>query len=158
MRTFFRSTLPLLSTAFLLGTGCASSGLQVRAPTGQSAMNDLLLFQESILALVAKSSSPEDAAQRVADYCAKHGAAVANAFSALDVEEDPDANGDFNKKMQALLERAEEEVGATADYMQTEAFADAASTCRGAVGEEGVPVESPAGGDGEGDPDFGSEE
>jgi hypothetical protein len=136
LRTFFRSTLPILSSTLLLGAACGSSGLQVRAPAGQSAMNDVLLFQESILALVAKSSSPEDAAARVADYCAKHGAAVANAFSTLDAQEDPGMNEDFEKKMQALLERAEKEVGAKADYMQTEAFGDAASACRGTVGDE----------------------
>lgn len=143
MRTFFRSTLPILSSALLLGTGCASSGLQVRAPSGQSALNDVLLFQESILALVAKSTSADDAAARVADYCAKHGAAIANAFSTLDAGGDPSMDADFEKKMQALLERSEKEVGAKAEYMQTEAFAEAASGCRGAVGDEvEEPVES----------------
>ena len=153
-----KKRLLAFGAAALLFTGCGSS-LKVSAPDGGSLADRVLRFQESILAIVATSSTPTAAAGRIEKYCAKH----ADDFAKL-TEDARTLEGDFGammkfaaeimEGMQDLVKRGEKELAGKEAMLDSEEVKEAVATCNVHMpgmeggGEEGGSGEMPTGGEG----------
>jgi hypothetical protein len=128
-----KKRLLAFGAAALLFTGCGSA-LKVSAPEGGSLSERVLKFQESILAIVASSSTPAAAATRIEKYCAKHQADfVKLSEDARGLEGDFGAMMKFAaelmKGVEDLAKRGESDLKGKEAMLDSEEVKEAVATC-----------------------------
>jgi hypothetical protein len=112
-------------------SGSAASGFEVKAPSGGSIVDRLLVMQESFFALIASSQTSDEAAAKIDAYCTEHQQAVHATLAEQQAHMDnEDMAVEFQQRSEGLMKRAEELYSNMPNIMEDGKVIEAMDRCK----------------------------